>query len=265
MDYVLIYLGSVSPHVTDCINQIHKVDPSAKIHLCTNDDKFNHEFINKILTRDLPIPSIGNYFSGSKDPLWVTSLLRIFYLNAIVQKLKTPVVHFDCDVLIYLPFSEIESHIQSGIYITQHTHKQYAFGYSVITDFEKFHTLCKRIYHLVLTGTDNVQRITNDHPNEMTLLYHCGKDLISNLPVHPELGSFTDIIFDPSSYGQFIGGTPNGHAPGFVDPNQLIGSILTKNETKIFVENKLPYVSFNGKTFRIANLHIHSKKLKDHV
>jgi len=265
MDYVLIYLGPVPPHVSDCINQIRKVDPSSNIHFCTNDDHFSHDGVNKVHTKELSISSIGNYFQGSRDPLWVTSLLRIFYLNAIIQKLKAPVIHFDCDVLIYLPYSEIQKHIQTGIFITPHTHRQYAFGYSVITDYEKFDLLCKRIHYLVLLGTEHVQRVTNDHPNEMTLLYHCGKDLITPLPVHPEIGSFGDIVFDPSSYGQFIGGTPNGHSPGFVDKDQLIGSILIKNTTKISFENIMPYVSYNDKTFRIANLHIHCKKLESYV
>ena len=265
MDYVLIYLGSVPPHVSDCINQIRKVDPSAKIYFCSNDSTFAHDAVIKISTEELPIPKIGNYFSGSKDPLWVTSLLRIFYLNAMLQKFKQPFIHFDCDVLIYIPYSEIEKNIQSGIYITQHTHRQYAFGYSVITDYDKFNILSNIIHSMVLNGTDYVSRVTNDHPNEMTLLYHCGKDLINPLPVHPEIGSFGDVIFDPSSYGQFIGGTPNGHSPGFVDKDQLIGNILIKNTTKISFENRIPYVSYNDKTFRIANLHIHCKKLESYV
>jgi hypothetical protein len=128
------------------------------------------------------------------------------------------------------------------------------------------------------------------HLNDMLVLASFfrthGKQDVDNLPIimpsyvktyglHNELGKIPQnpksycnniqlfhSIFDGAALGQYLGGTPHGHQPGFV------------NETTVFNPSKLqftwktdalgrsvPYVRSKGAYFRVNNLHIHSKKL----
>ena len=50
----------------------------------------------------------GTIFEG--NPLWITSLLRIFYLRDIQKKLNLKnVIHFDNDILIYKTYEELNN------------------------------------------------------------------------------------------------------------------------------------------------------------
>ena len=55
----------------------------------------------------------------------------------------------------------------------------------------------------------------------MRLIGFYGHDLITKLPVYPNTETYGNFIFDPSSYGQYLDGTPNGHSPGFIDKEQI--------------------------------------------
>jgi hypothetical protein len=88
------------------------------------------------------------------------------------------------------------------------------------------------------------------------------------LPVLP-FGEFSNnfekfnSVFDPSSYGQHIDGTPDNNTPGWVAPKNLhraIDPYLYSKEINIVFENKLPYIEYNDKLIKLNNLHIHSKQ-----
>jgi hypothetical protein len=100
-------------------------------------------------------------------------------------------------------------------------------------------------------------------PNEMQLLAGIAKrkpELIKTLNILPSNG--VNFLFDPSSYGQYFGGTHAGHQPGFTQKSHIVGDqIINENINPIMIENK-PLVLKDGKTYSLVNLHIHSKKTK---
>jgi len=261
MNYVLVSIGSTPQHLKYCIRQILAIDPNTPVYLIT-DQNVLIDGVNILRTEEFNLPDIGSYLRNNPDPLWYTSLLRIFYINAFSLIKKETLIHFDNDVLIYYPSCTLKPYLQKQNYITPHKTTEYTFGFSVINNAEKFNTLTEKIYELVLNGENYVKGLIGE-THEMSLLGHCGKNLLTRLPVHPLLSRpFGDFIFDPSSYGQFIDGTPAGHLPGFIDETQYVGKAFKQYPPDIFYLYKKPHLNYGGGTYRIYNLHIHTKQLQ---
>lgn len=261
MNYVLVSLGPTPKHLKNCLQQILTIDRNKTVYLITDQNIICND-ITIININEFVLPDLGNYFKHNPDPLWYTSLLRIFYLNAFLQIKKEPIIHFDNDVLIYYPSSVIDLYTKNEIYITPHKTTEYTFGFSVLKNIEKFNILTEKIYNFVLLGEQKVKEVLQE-THEMSLLGACSKDLIKDLPTHPFFTrTFGDFIFDPSSYGQFIDGTPAGHLPGFIDNTQLVGSVFNKYPPKINFIDKKPYLYYGGGIYKLYNLHIHTKQLQ---
>lgn len=267
MIYFLTHLGGNFPsHIEHCIRQINKKDTNSEIYICGDVCptyiKGRYTYIN---SKDLDISLDDNYMANESDPLWRTSLMRIFAVNSFMQKENIEgIIHFDNDVMIYGDFTDLQHNFNKKNYITPHKHTEYAFGFSYLNNKDDFNTLTEKIKEIIKEGDYNVRRLTGDESHEMRLLSFCGTGLIEPLPVHPELGNTNNFIFDPSSYGQFIGGTPNGHSSGFIDNTQLVGSYFkTLPEIYYNKEEDIYHYHYCDKVYKIFNLHIHSKKLKD--
>jgi hypothetical protein len=112
--------------------------------------------------------------------------------------------------------------------------------------------------------------------NEMFLMRQYGLDFswrLQNLPTMP-FGEFSENInlfnslFDPASYGQFVGGT-RSEGPGAKPQDHYIGRWLTEKPEHTISwreENgrRIPYLNYrNG--VKINNLHIHSKNLHKYM
>lgn len=258
MNYFLFHKGNLPKHILICLRNILKINSSNKIYFCTDQKiKFNESQIEVIPLNAFNVSEI-NFLTYDPNPLWHTSLLRIFYINEFLKFYKIPIIHYDNDVLCYYDFNTIKNNYESEIYITPHKQTEYTFGFSYINNFDKWNILTERIYNLILQGENFVKNQTKDHIHEMRLLNFCGKDLLTDFCVYPPVKK--DYIFDPSSYGQYLDGTPNGEQPGYIDLNHTVGSQLKKTDQIIF--DKKPYLISEGNTYSIFNLHIHSKKLE---
>lgn len=261
MIYFLVHIGKLPAHLTVCVDQILKIDSCAKVYVCSNTDPCRED-ITFVHINDLQLPNLGNYLANDPDPLWYTSLLRIFTINSFIQQTKESIIHFDNDVLIYEPFDKIANALTDEIYITPHKNGEYTFGYSFIDSIDKFNILSQKIYETVVLGESNVKQVLGE-THEMRLLGYCGIDIVTDLPVHPTYGNINGYIFDPSSYGQYIGGTPAGHAPGFIDKQQIVGNIIDNNSVIQF--NGKPTILYKDTQYPIFNLHIHSKNLQQFI
>jgi hypothetical protein len=267
MIYFLTHLGCDFPaYIEYCVKQIIKKDSNFKIYICGDTEpKFIKEKYTFINSRELDIPTNSSYMVNDPNPLWRNSILRIFAINSFMQKENIEgIIHFDNDVMVYEDFTKIQNKFGRKNFITPHKHTEYSFGFSYLNNKDDFNILTQRINELINLGENNVRKLTGDETHEMRLLNFCGKDLIEPLPVHPAINNMENFIFDPSSYGQYIGGTPNGHAPGFIDKTQLVGShfkvtphILYSKKEDIF------YYGYNNELYKIFNLHVHSKNLKN--
>ena len=85
MNYLLIHDGPVPKHIKFCVNQIVKIDENSKVYLGINsNDHFeNAEIINldKAMSERTKEIIKLNIFSTEDNRLWITSLLRLFYLR----------------------------------------------------------------------------------------------------------------------------------------------------------------------------------------
>ena len=132
MNYVLISIGNVPEYIKYTINTIFSVDRDAFVYLGTdqNIDYKNVKTINlnnieSEQTKYLKELNIYKKTIFENNPLWLSSLLRIFYLRDFQKELGLRnLVHFDNDVLIYKPFTEIENYFNSTkLNITQASDK----------------------------------------------------------------------------------------------------------------------------------------------
>jgi len=266
-NFVLIHIGNTLPsYLKLCIQQIQTTNKNADIILATN---LNVEApgINCINTNKLQLKDTGSYFQHNPDPLWITSLKRIFILDNIIQKFNLKnTVHFDNDVLIYYNIDEIKDKLVQPLYLTPHKKSEFTFGFSFAKTTDALSLLSENIHKLILLGEDRVKRLTGDETHEMRLLGYVNNNIIIPLPVHPKINEpINNFIFDPSSYGQFLNGTPNGHLPGFIDEMQLAGSCFKQHPPNIRFFNKKPILDFDSNTYKIFNLHIHNKELHKYV
>jgi len=125
-----------------------------------------------------------------------------------------------------------------------------------------------------------LKRYDTDMVHEMSLMkmyeLERGIEQLSYLPILP-FGAQSDnyekfnSVFDPASWGQYVGGTTNG-VPGAKPSDHYIGRVLIDNPDYDVVWKKddegrnIPYFTYNDNyndhEIKINNLHIHSKNLK---
>jgi hypothetical protein len=203
----------------------------------------------------------------SPDNFWYKTAERIFYLREAMEAYRLAnVFHFENDVMIYDSFTKIikkmPTDMVSAIPMSQ-THSTFALSYIPTIDSMDF--MCEYFIELLSKGERYLRRKGYDHISEMSLLNMAMRNgYVAQLPILPSsdfLSNSIDLIFDPGSYGQFLGGTNNGHPKGFIDPTHFIGQyfLQTEDRPEIPFDDGYPY--FQGS--KIFNLHVHSKNLKD--
>ena len=89
---------------------------------------------------------------------------------------------------------------------------------------------------------------------------------------HEEMQYELSGLFDPSSYGQFLGGTHanGGNDAGKVHPDsthRIVDEFIVSNAIRVVFDlsrNQYPvvYDKASGQQYRLNNLHIHSKQLE---
>lgn len=208
-----------------------------------------------------------------KDPFWLTTLLRLYIVYLYVSKNKIDeFIHLEYDNLIYSDLKILQT-LSRSIYFTRVGPYCSSAGFVYCNSIEHFAKFINRLEQLLKKGEKTVRTFTQyDHLSEMILLdliHTHTKDVIDYLPILPT-GVGNDnfdklqVLFDGASYGQYLGGTNNGHDKGWYGLHQYVGQSIHNNTLQIKF-NKRPYALFEGKQIPILNLHIHSKKLKDFI
>ena len=126
--------------------------------------------------------------------------------------------------------------------------------------------------------------MTEGEPHEMRLLgvfreqYGvAGLDMLPTVPSSAVMASTRKRLFDPAAWGQYVGGTPHGDGPGFLDTAHTLGDAIrirrvttrwvkpekpsSGGPSRVPVTRWCPY-SREGEDcveHRLANLHVHSK------
>ena len=267
INYVHCHIGQLPPdYLIDSFRSIDNVDPDARVIFVTDQD------VEIDGVEVLKVDSIASeqtlrvmnmrLFADDPNQLWRTSIFRVFLVRDAMRHLNIEsCYHFDSDVLMFQSSSKFEHLINDfdGLYITYHNQLEVVFGFSRFGGLEKTDRICSILHDVVFNPTLQVEYSSAGMANEMRLI--CGimkrnPDLIRKLNVFP---NETNIVFDPSSYGQFFGGTHQGHPPGFAHHTHDIGRGIQSGELVPVMIDKKPYVKYDGKEYPIVNLHIHSK------
>ncbi len=282
MNYILFNYGETPDHIKYTLNTIKSVDQNSDIYFLSN-RKNNFKNLNNLSFSDFPSLNekrdflIDYYketpYSKEKYPLFFTSVLRIYALYEISNKLKIEsFIHFDNDVLIYKSFDELNKNnlfIKDRINITKTNFNDLIFGYSYFPN----HTLINKLineFDIVLKNIDfYTKHYGKGSPlHEMRMLNivkESNEDIFNILPSLP-YSSDKNIIFDPASYGQFFNGMH--HRRGnyifkrrWVNTKDIVGREIKSKRIKPKFLNSSPVVQYKNKNVSLSNLHIHSKNL----
>jgi hypothetical protein len=280
---ILSHIGENLPsHFFDCIKQTRKFF-NGKIVLITNSKK-----LDGLLEYDIEISHINfenkrfeiakkiNFYGHPSTNFWLYSLSRFFFIEdyVVANKINDFVI-YENDILIYSDLNNMIEKLSityKNIAITIGDDSRATTGFSFFKSYKDLIRLNDDIIKIVETHSE-MKDIEKNYceccPSEMVFIRKISKDkdYIKPLPLFPEDDYYSDLnfIFDPASYGQFLGGTSpdNGDLSTFIDTSTYIGKKLLNEEFKVnFSKEKGPtIIDKNNKTTKIYNLHIHSKKL----
>lgn len=245
--------------------------------ICNNNHGFERVFKNLNITH-VPMDSLSDYHGladldfismlkrhgtpNTKHPsppqFFYRALERIFYLEAFANTCPTDIIHLENDVLVYYPFETIldANWRASGAYTPMGqnlgTFALCHLSWERLKEYRDFVVSSFALGEDLFCNWYGVDML-----NEMTILGALWHDKYK-LPIIPE--DSEQYVFDPGSYGQYLGGTNNEHGPGWTGNHHYIGRYLqSKDRPVVRMENGKPMVEDTP----IFNLHIHSKNLKD--
>ena len=279
MNYLFFYYGEIPKYVELTLNNILNIDEDANIYLAT-DQKIETKNINILNIQETALveklAQLKKNFENLNiksnfNPLWVTSLLRVFALKELKDYFKiNSFVHFDTDVIIYKSFSEISKKydfMDSRISITQNDLMNLVFGYSFFPNKIFIDDLVAKLDKnlLDIESLQNIYARGNEIPEmrHLGILNKMYQEMFSILPTLPYAKS--NLIFDPAGYGQYLNGThlKRGNyifKRRWISMNHIVGSELKSKRIKCKF-NESPYVIYQNRKTDLANLHIHSKNI----
>lgn len=264
-NYVHCHIGKIPPYLIDSFKSIYHVEPSARLILISDQnikiDGVEVLKVSQIASKQTLKVLNMSLFSDNDNVLWRTSIFRFFLVRDCIKYLNLlSCYHFDSDVLLFEPSSKFEHLIDDadGLSVTYHTEDEIVFGFSKFGDIKKIDEICDILCDIVF-DEEKQKEYASIMPNEMQLLggiYKRRPDLIKRLNILP---NDEMIVFDPSSYGQYFGGTHNGNPPGWYGDHHVVGKQIGLGILKPIIEDNKPYVERDGKKYPLINLHIHSK------
>lgn len=200
----------------------------------------------------------------SPEGFWHKTCERIFYIIEFCRQNNLKQIwHFENDVLIYENLQKFQTTLNHA-YAVEMSQSQTTLAISYFPSFKELEELGIFFIEAMQRGESFLQQKVNDHISEMSLLtLALYSGVIRSFPIFPG----DEFVFDPGSYGQFLGGTNNFHGPGFIDNKHFVGRSIERNKISIKKIDSKFYVIDNEKniTSKLFNLHIHSKKLENFI
>lgn len=203
------------------------------------------------------------------DPFWFLTLLRLFVVCEYAKLFnKHEFLHLEYDNLIYMQ-DTVFKRLPENCYFTKVGPGCGSAGIMYCNSILSLERVVSGIKTLLKKGQHIIKKfVSYDFLSEMIMIDLLVKgNKAEYLPLVPtdKFFELTNCVFDGASYGQYIGGTNNGHTPGWYGLNHYVGMLLHNNDIQITFKNKTPGVTFRNYASPIFNLHIHSKKLNLYV
>ena len=275
------------------LHQIRTFNPDINIYFLTdtkilNDNIFKDYNIIPIDKNNYysdKIKEYEMYYNYGTSSFWTLAATRLIYIeNFMKENNLEDVYHFENDVLLYFKIEDFHQkfkELYKNIAITTGGPDKTMTGFMYIKNYESMSNMTQFFIDTLKTYGINgtMMKYGMDMVHEMSLMKFYGIEkgsyFLENLPILP-FGDFSinfdkfNSIFDPATWGQFVGGTRTD-GPGAKPLDHYIGRLLTQNvdwKVEWQIENglKIPYFNYDGKKMvKINNLHIHSKNLDLYV
>lgn len=297
---ILTHIGTNLPDYIDCfLTQLRKFNKNRKIVFLVNENNLTNEVFIKNNIETYPINDLSpvgiyefislfghgdvksneKFINYASPDYWCVTATRLFYLNEYCRKFNiNNYFHFENDIMIYENIDIIEDVIKDNnlycnkIAITRGTNNKIMTGFMYVDNNDILSDILNN-FIFYLKNHSNLFNYGIDMVNEMGLLHIYQENnptKMVNLPTLPEKpmnNSFESFnaLFDPATYGQYIDGTP--FEPGkSIITDSYIGDYIKNNPNSIikFIEVnnlKIPFLFVGDKSYKINNLHIHSKRL----
>lgn len=280
MNVVLFHRGQNLPYFEICLKQIRRFNLNCDIHFIGSDDRYLPSFIHfhsiaQMTSEYIQFFSDSNFLKTYSNPLFRTAMERFFYIECLGLN---NVAHFDNDVMVYGDLNIFKQTNCKGIWITPSNEFNLVCGMMYWDNNHSLRTVITKLMELIQIGELKLliqfasRRIVYQneyfdkfHVTEMTLLKLVQEqtNIISLLPILPDSPVYNlfGYCFDPSSWGQYLGGTHQGHPAGFYDLNHYIGRELQKRTYTAVFQCGRPIIKSGDIEFPLFNLHVHSKQL----
>jgi len=283
MDLVLFHSGKLPLYLEYAFRQIRIFNPNLVVYFITDKENLNNDIFDKYnitkANKDLYwSKEVGEFeVLYNKPGFWTITATRLIYIKNFIRDNNFKDVYcFENDVLLYYDLSELHEvflNNYKGLAITVGGVDKCMTGFMFIKDYKALEAMTD--FFIMLLKQNSIREIRDKYKlemvNEMTLMrIYFDEKGMGSLPTMPfgieyNVSGFNSI-FDPASWGQFVGGTTNG-IPGAKPKDHYIGVMLENNPEftvtwrKDNFGRKQPYFKYNDKEVRINNLHIHSKNL----
>jgi hypothetical protein len=240
--------------------------------------------INKDEHHSTEVEILNTLYKRDSSSFWMITTTRFIYIqNFLLSKGLEEVYLFENDILLYFTiadYKKIFSCLYSNLAVTVAGPDKCTTGFMYIKNGRALKDMTDGFIRLLVRfGKKGIcHKFKLDMVNEMTLMRAFnintqGKGL-ATLPILP-FGDWSEgynefnSIFDPASWGQFVGGTTDG-IPGAKPEDHYIGQILRQHNdyTVLWKETdkgRVPYFRYDTQEVKINNLHIHSKQLHKYM
>jgi len=294
LNLILFHSGAPLPTWLECtFKQIRVFNPDIDIHFITDKKLVKDPLFKKydVIAYDKDpyhsnkITKFENMYNWPKG-FWVITTTRFMYIeNFLKARDLTDVYLFENDILLYYDLSEFHDtflRLYKHMAITPGGHDRNMTGLMFIRCWDALAAMTTFFIDIINAyGLKSLlKRYDTDMVHEMSLMkmyeLERGLEQLSYLPILP-FGAQSDnyekfnSVFDPASWGQYVGGTAEG-IPGAKPHNLYISQVLIDNPDYDVIWKKdtegrnIPYFKYNDNyndhEIKINNLHIHSKNLK---
>lgn len=297
MSAILVHIACTGPRITgpcpprwmgDCIEQ-YRLFNDDELYVLTDRDNLQYlptdrGNILSFAIEDYHSDKISKFESlyrfGPKN-FWTVALTRLMYIeNFMRMQGIRHICGFANDSLIYFninQYMQVFNELYSGLAFTPCSPSQLIAGFMYINGHESLAHM--NDFFLEMVATHTAREFNNKYGHEMNdmsmmMVYKTKTGLIDHLPILP-VGEFAtnfnhfNALFDPASWGQFVGGTRTA-GPGWKSSIHYIGQLLLAHPEyrvgwKIEDGLWLPYFIYNGNAVKLNSLHIHSKNTHPYV
>jgi hypothetical protein len=284
MCIILCHIGNELPdYLKDCLVQCRKVF-NGRIYLITNSTQTEWLKDFDVVLGEIDfnndkfkISEKVNFNEYPSKNFWLYSLARFFFIEDFVvnNKIENFVV-FENDVLIFSDLKNLitrMSSIYNNIAMTFSCDLRATTGFSYFKSHSDLSCLNNDIIELI-KNYDLSSPEFGSYPSEMLFIRKISKlkDYIKPLPSFPTDEHYDELgfIFDPASYGQFLGGVPlvhGGSESPHIDISMYVGQKIQNGEYRVFFNHEEgPIILDNQDSkYKIFNLHVWSKRLKKFI